>query len=383
MPARSYDVAVIGAGVFGAWTAYWLRRSGLSVTLVDSHGPGNSRSSSGGETRIIRIGYGKDELYSRWSLRALGIWKQFADEAGETLFVPTGMLWLAGDDDEYTRQSYDCARRVGAKLEQLSADDVRKRWPQIAVDDVTWAVFEPNSGVLMARRAVASVVTNAEARGVIYQSGEVEPKALKGKVNSVVLRGGGSIRAGVFVFACGPWLPRLFPEVLGKRMYITKQEVFFFGVPAGVDDFRADRLPTWLHHGDEFYGMPDIESRGLKVSSDRHGPAFDPERGSRLPSAKAADEARAYMERRFPVMKGAPIVEARVCQYENSSNGDFIFDRHPDCENVWIAGGGSGHGFKHGPVAGEYCAAMIRGEGKAEPRFGLLGKPERQKRAVY
>jgi sarcosine oxidase len=383
MPARTFDVAVIGAGVFGAWTAYWLRRSGLSVTLVDAHGPGNSRSSSGGETRILRIGYGADELYSRWALRALGIWKEFAEEAGEPLFQPTGVLWLADDGDEYSQQSYECARRAGAKVERLSAADVHQRWPQIAVDDVTWAAFEPQSGVLMARRAVAAVVTNAEARGVIYQSGEVGPKAIQGKVTSVALRGGGSIRAGAFVFACGPWLPRLFPELLGKRMYITRQEVFFFGVPAGVEDYRAGKLPTWLRHRDDFYGMPDIENRGLKLSCDRHGEAFDPETGPRLPSAKAANETREYLGRRFPAMKDAPIVEARVCQYENSSNGDFLIDRHPDCENVWIAGGGSGHGFKHGPVLGEYCAALVRGEVTPEPRFGILAKPERQRRAVY
>ena len=383
MVPRSFDVAVIGAGVFGAWTAYWLRRAGLSVTLVDSHGPGNSRASSGGETRIIRVGYGADELYSRWSVRALGIWKEFGEETGETLFRQTGVLWLADDADDYTKQSLECIRRAGAKVERLSAADVKKRWPQIATDDVTWAAFEPNSGVLMARRAVASVVTNAEARGVISATADVVPAKLSERVASVALRGGGSIRAGAFVFACGPWLPKLFPEELHRRMYITRQEVFFFGVPAGESAYRVGSLPTWLRHADDFYGMPDIENRGLKLSCDRHGKLFDPETGSRVPSKQAAYEVQEYLARRFPGMKGAPIVEARVCQYENSSNGDFILDRHPDCENVWIAGGGSGHGFKHGPVVGEYCAAMVMGKVTPEPRFSIEAKPLRQKRAVY
>jgi len=383
MPSRSFDVAVIGAGVFGAWTAYWLRRAGMSVTLIDAHGPGNSRASSGGETRILRVGYGADELYSRWSLRALGIWKQFAEEVGEPLFYPTGVLWLADDADEYTKQSYDTAKRARAKAEKLSAAEIAKRWPQIAIDDVTWASFEPGSGVLMARRAVAAVVTNAEARGVIYACANVESGKLKGRVTSVNLRGTGSIKAGAFVFACGPWLPSLFPDVLGKRMYITRQEVLFFGVPAGESAFRMPNLPTWLRHRDDFYGMPDIESRGLKLSCDRHGPAFDPETGSRVPSAEGVEQARQYLSRRFPKMAGAPVVEARVCQYENSSNGDFILDRHPDCENVWIAGGGSGHGFKHGPVVGEYCAALVRGDVEPERRFSIESKPLAQNRQVY
>jgi glycine/D-amino acid oxidase-like deaminating enzyme len=235
----------------------------------------------------------------------------------------------------------------------------------------------------MARRAVMAVKTSGEARGVIYSSGEVTPSKMSGRVTTVRLRDGGSIRAGAFVFACGPWLPRLFPEVLGKRMYITRQEVFFFGVPAGAVTYGIPNLPTWLRHADDFYGMPDIENRGVKLSCDQHGQAFDPETGSRLPTTKAADEARVYIGRRFPGLKDAPIVEARVCQYENSSNGDFIIDRVPDCENVWIAGGGSGHGFKHGPVVGEHCAALVRGEAKHEPRFAILAKPTRQKRAVY
>ena len=383
MPPRSFDVAVIGAGIFGAWTAYWLRRAGLSVALVDAHGPGNSRASSGGETRILRVGYGRDELYSRWALRALGIWKQFAEECGETLFHSTGVLWLADDADQYTKQGYEAARHAGAKVDRLTAAEVRRRWPQIATDDVTWAAFEPHSGVLMARRGVAAVVTNAEARGVIYSRAEVEPAKMSGRVASLRLRGGGSIRAGNFVFACGPWLPKLFPDLLARRLYITRQEVFFFGVPSGVTDYAAGNLPTWLRHNDDFYGMPDLENRGLKLACDRHGGPMDPETGSRMASGSGAEEARAYLARRFPAMKDAPIVEARVCQYENSSNGDFILDHHPECENVWIAGGGSGHGFKHGPVVGEYCAALVTGKAKPEPRFALLAKPESQKRAVY
>jgi glycine/D-amino acid oxidase-like deaminating enzyme len=293
------------------------------------------------------------------------------------------VLWLADDSDDFTRHSHDGAMSAGAKVERLTVAEVRRRWPQIAVDDVTWAAFEPQSGVLMARRAVMAVVTNTEARGVIYTSAEVTPAKMSGRVTAVRMRDGGSVRAGAFVFACGPWLPRLFPEVLAKRMYITRQEVFFFGVPAGTVEYRPPNLPTWLRHADDFYGMPDIENRGVKLSCDQHGTAFEPETGSRLPTAKAADEARAYLARRFPGLKDAPIVEARVCQYENSSNGDFILDRHPDCENVWIAGGGSGHGFKHGPVVGEYCAALVTGKAQPEPRFALEAKPQKQKRVVY
>jgi glycine/D-amino acid oxidase-like deaminating enzyme len=129
--------------------------------------------------------------------------------------------------------------------------------------------------------------------------------------------------------------------------------------------------------------MPDIENRGLKFARDAHGEHVDPDTQSRVPSAEGATWAREYVARRFPALKNAPITETRVCQYENTSNGDFLIDRHPEFENVWLAGGGSGHGFKHGPAFGEYLAAQICGEGKTEPRFSLETKATQQKRAVY
>jgi glycine/D-amino acid oxidase-like deaminating enzyme len=142
-------------------------------------------------------------------------------------------------------------------------------------------------------------------------------------------------------------------------------------------------MPTWLHRGDEMYGLPDIENRGIKLANDRHGPPADPDNEIRLVSKAAEHEARDYLRYRLPALKDAPVVEARVCQYENTCNGDFLLDRHPDWENVWLAGGGSGHGFKHGPVVGEYLAGRIFKERSPEPRFSLRTKLEMQLRTVY
>jgi sarcosine oxidase len=145
-------------------------------------------------------------------------------------------------------------------------------------------------------------------------------------------------------------------------------------VLAGDTRFAAASLPTWLIQNDECYGMPDLESRGLKVALDRHGEAVDPDTQSRLVTDAEIAEVRAYVARRFPALKDAPIAETRVCQYENSSNGDFLIDRHPEMSNVWFCGGGSGHGFKHGPAVGEYVAGQLLGEIAAEPRFSLASK---------
>jgi monomeric sarcosine oxidase len=383
MSAR-YDVAVIGAGVFGAWTAWHLRRRGRRVLLVDAYGPANARASSAGESRIIRMGYGADEVYTRWSQRSLTQWKDFfAKTRQEPLFHETGVLWLAGEDDSRVRRTVETLGRCGVAFEELSRAELAKRYPQIGLDGITKGLLEPHSGALMARRAVAAVVGDAVGDGVEYRVAKIREPRGTGAISSVATAIGERIEASEFVFACGAWLGKIFPEVLEARIFPSRQEVFFFGVPAGDTRFAPPALPTWLFQEDQIYGMPDLESRGLKIAVDRHGERVDPDTQSRLASAEGAEEARRFVEQRFPALRGAPIVEMRVCQYENTWNGDFLIDRHPNMENVWFVGGGSGHGFKHGPAVGEYVTARILDGAEREKRFSLMGKETVQKRSVF
>jgi glycine/D-amino acid oxidase-like deaminating enzyme len=392
MPHR-FDAVVIGAGSFGAWTARELRRRGLDVALLDAYGPGNSRASSGGESRIIRMGYGPDDIYTRWAIRDLALWQElFAQthraETGQPLLHRTGVLWFGREFgqavDAYNAASLDAFRRLGVPHQTLSRPDLARLYPQLALEEsIKWALLETESGVLMARRAVATVVEQAIKDGVEYRCCQVAPPAGEGSLEAIFTVHRDSIAAEIFVFCCGPWLGKVFPEVAGDRIFPTRQEVFFFGSPPGDQRFGPGALPTWIDLGDEAYGMPDLEGRGLKAAIDRHGPAFDPDTGSRLPTADGAEEVRRYMARRFPALRGAPLLEARVCQYENTSSGDFLLDRHPALQNVWLAGGGSGHGFKHGPSVGDYIAKLILEGGPAEPRFSLATKLSVQKRQVF
>ena len=365
----TYDVAVVGAGVFGAWTAWSLIRAGKSVLLLDALGPGNNQSSSGGESRIIRMGYGADEIYTAMAMRSLGIWRSL----GRDLFHRTGVLWIGREGDPYSEATRRTLQQAGVRIEILSAARLARDYPQMALagSDV-FGILEPESGALMARRAVAAVVQDAVDRGVKY-------------VRAAVRAPFEDLPAKTLVFACGPWLPKLFPELLGNRIYPTRQEIFFFSPPAGDSRFTAPELPVWIDFTDTRgpYGFPDLESRGFKLAFDRHGPAFDPDADDRRVSAEGVAEARKFLAERFPALRDAPLAETRVCQYENTSNGDFLIDRHPGYENVWLVGGGSGHGFKHGPAVGEYAAGQILGEGVVEARFLLAAKGEQQRRTVY
>jgi monomeric sarcosine oxidase len=383
MSAKTWDAAVVGAGCFGAWTALRLREKGLRVVLLDQYGPGNARSSSGGESRIVRMGYGPDELYTRLALSSLAAWERVFEAVREPLFHATGVLWLARTGDRYALDTLATLARLGVRHERLSTADDRRRYPQFLLDEDVWGMLEPTSGALIARRAVQVVVREAVRAGVEYRTAAVAPPAVRTRVEALKATDGSEIRAGSFVFACGPWLPRLFPELLGARIFPTRQEVFFFGPPAGDERFAPPRMPTWIDFGAEIYGLPDLEGRGFKVAPDRHGGPIDPDTDERLVAAESVQRVRAFLARRFPALAAAPLLETRVCQYENTSNGDFLIDRHPDADNVWLVGGGSGHGFKHGPAVGEYVAERLAGGAPEEPRFRLATKETVRKRAVY
>jgi glycine/D-amino acid oxidase-like deaminating enzyme len=328
---------------------------------------------------MIRMGYGPDEIYSRMAQRSLPLWQELFSER-HNLFVKAGILWLAHDGDPYCEATAVTLQRLGVNHEKLDRDELARRYPQITLGQVTWGILEPDSGVLLARRAVQAVAAAARAIGVDYREAAIEPPTANGPIRT---RSGEEIVAGHYVFACGPWLPKIFPELLGERIYITRQEVIFFGVPPGDDRFNVGVMPCWIDFNDLVYALPNIEGRGFKLAIDAHGPEFDPDSGQRVVTASGLEAVREYMAQRVPLLADAPVTETRVCQYENTSSGDFLIDKHPAFDNVWLAGGGSGHGFKHGPAVGEYVAQMLSGNGTPEPRFSLATKQKFQERKVF
>ena len=383
---RAVEVVVVGAGVFGAWTAERLRRAGKQVLLLDAWGPAHARASSGGESRIMRTAYGADDIYTRMAWESLAEWKRLSASAEPPLFHPIGILFFFPSKQPYALQSIEAHKRLGLPLEVMDAGELARRYPQADWTGVEMALFEPGRGALMARRAVQTLVDGFVRGGGQYRRAAVKPPANATTLHDIETLTGERISAESFVFACGPWLPKLFPDLLGPRIFPTRQEVFFFAPPAGDNRFEPGSLPGWadFNEGDIFYGFPDLEGRGFKVAHDRHGPPIDPDRGDREATHQALEEARGYMVRRFPAMAGAQLVETRVCQYENSANGDFLIDRHPMWRNVVLVGAGSGHGFKHGPAVGRHAAALVLDPAAStEPRLSLATKGVTQDRAVH
>ena len=374
------SIAVIGAGAFGGWLALWLCRRGARVTLVDAWGPGNSRSSSGGETRVLRAMYGRDRLYTEWTVRALDLWLEAEALSGRRLFHSTGALWLFSGDDSYARASLPCLAAAGWAAAELDPRGAAERFPQLSFAGVDSVFYEERAGYLAARRACRVVAAAVAAAGGEVREAAASPGAISGQgagerrqMSPLPLSDGSRLAADLYVFACGPWLGQLFPGVMGPWLRVTRQEVFYFGAPPGSGTSLGETaLPIWLDFGERMvYGIPGNDHRGMKVADDSRGDLFDPTGGERLPSAAALERARRHLAWRIPAMAGAPLLEARVCQYENTPDGQLLVDRHPEAGNVWLLGGGSGHGFKLAPALGEYAAGLILGGGDPRPELAL------------
>lgn len=380
-PTNHVDVAVIGAGVFGAWTAWHLVQAGLKVRLFDAYGPGHARSSSGGESRVFRMGYGSDFLYSDMARASLPYWQALSDSASAPIFHRTGVLWWAPDTDHYTTRSREWLASTGTPHQTGDANWLQQNWPQIRFYNNEIGILEVGAGALIAGRAVQEIV--ADAGLAVERVVMPAPLPLK-RGGTHYLPDGGS--AQHLVYALGPWLAELFPQQLQRKIVATRQEVFHFGAPQGDTRFEPMALPVWadFNNGAIVYGIPDIEGQGFKIAFDEHGPVVDPDIMDRRVSEAGVARARAYLEQRFPALAAAPLIHSRVCQYENSSSGDFLIDRLPGNERVWLVGGGSGHGFKHGPAVGKRVAAHILDPGlTVEPRFSYASKGVVAARTVF
>jgi glycine/D-amino acid oxidase-like deaminating enzyme len=312
--------------------------------------------------------------------RALRLWQENEQRWNLKLFFRTGALRMAGADDSYERAALPLLKEAGVRFEKLSTADCAKRWPQMNFEDVSWSIYEPDSGYLAARRGCEAVLDAFLKEGGQYRQAQASPGPIAAnRMQGITITPREVLNADHYVFACGPWLGKVFPFLV-PMITPTRQEVFFFGTAAGDLRFTDAQLPVWIDGGRHplgtehlYYGIPGNHWRGFKIADDARGPVVDPTAMERQISDEGLAAARAYLRLRFPAMAGAPLVESRVCQYENSTDHNFILDRHPEAENVWIAGGGSGHGFKHGPVMGEMVSNAVLGL-KAPPSEMSLGR---------
>ncbi|HZI94507.1 MAG TPA: FAD-dependent oxidoreductase [Patescibacteria group bacterium] len=359
------EYLVVGAGIMGLWSALLLREAGHDVLLVDSWEPGHSRATSADENRVTRCGYGGSRMYAEWSLRSQRIWARREKSWGVPLFHRCGVLWMVTGEQHYAERCMDDLESLKIPHERLDRAVFERRYRQIRPQGIRWALLEPEAGALSARAACLALAGAFRQAGGRILMASVQPPAARvgrtARLRQVSCASGQVLRAGHYLFACGPWLPGMFPRLLGGRIKVSHKEVFYFGTPPGDDRFSAPRMPVWMELGAGCYGVPALEGKGFKVHPDLQGRRVDPTCLERRTSPRFLAMARECLRRRFPDLERSPVIETRVCQYEATADDHMIFDRHPGFDNVWIVGAGSGHCFKHGPVIGEMVAEVLTG----------------------
>ena len=358
------QIVVVGAGVMGTWTALWLCRASHDVTLVDRHGPGNRLGSSGDESRITRSSHGPDRHYPVWQRRALGHWRDLERTSGTKLFEQAGVLWLANDAQSFEGESAEVLADLRIPIERWTSDDLATRLPVVNPEGVPWALLEPEAGALFARPAVMAAQDRFVSEGGRIVVGRVLPPGTPsaGEVlGRVTLDDGQRLEADAFAFACGPWLPDLFPDVLGELIVPHRQDVMHFAIPEGDPRWLPGAMPVWIDFEGSFYGFPSFDGVGAKACPDWLGPIERPDESAREVAESTIDASRTLLRHRFPALADRPVVKTWTCFYEVTPDANFVIDRHPAFGDTWIAGGGTGHAFKHGPVIGEYLAARITG----------------------
>ncbi|MEQ8303529.1 MAG: FAD-dependent oxidoreductase [Cyclobacteriaceae bacterium] len=358
----SPDIVVIGSGVFGLWSAFYMQQLGAKVTLVDAYGPGNPRGSSGGESRIVRADYGDQLMYSKMNIRAHELWVKWQEEWNQNIIYPTGRLTMS--DAKYRTKAVKIKsdlEKLGVKSEILSHDELKYRWPQLNHDEIETGFYFPGGagGSTVLARASCQAVADAFIKG----GGRLKiAKAMPGTKNNSAMQfidigNGQTIKADKYVFACGPWMAKVFPEVFEKKLEVYRRDVFFIGSPSGDDRYAYPNFPVWIYDSD--YGMPDLLGQGLKIAPYPDYNTIDMDTDERMVNPYETKRVHDFINYRFPGLRNQPIVSSRVCQLTFSTDEHFIIDTHPELKNVWFVAAGSGHGFKHGPALGEYVANRI------------------------
>jgi len=362
------DVVIIGAGTFGMWSALNLVRLGSTVTVVDPFGAGNSRQTSGGETRGVRTSYGDRPhglLWARWADEAIRRWLRWDEEGSELLlprlFFQTGDLILREEEEPYledTRANWD---QLGIEYEVLDVAEVNRRWPWIGTGGITAVLYEPGAGVVRARRAIESVGERFRREGgeLVYGRAFLGGQS-GGRLDTVRLEPEGALSASTFIFAVGPWFPKVFPDLMGKRLRIPIGHTFYFSVPAGDTRWMVPNMPSFGVPGCTGWPALGLDHRGFRIRTGGR-PGEDPDVSDRWIAEQFHERPREILSKYFPDLADAPISETRACHYESSVDRNFFIDRHPGFQNVWLAGGGSAEAFKQGPVLGEYIAKRVLG----------------------
>lgn len=363
------EAIVVGAGIAGTMTALSLARRGVKTKLIDRWEPGHSRASSTDYNRVIRAIHGRDEFYTKWAREARLRWLELQAETGQKLYYECGALILATKGhchwEDATAETFT---KLGVPFYRFSQDEVATRFPQFDPSGISYALYEPEAGMVMAHRAVITGVDLFRKAGGTVARGHVTTDG-----NERPMLDGKPLEADLIVMATGAWMGDLFPRTVKPISVVVGVNVLYTSTPDGSTDFDQENMPCWIDHGEGSFGLPSVEGSGVKaavVIPDK----IDLDQDERLIRREMLSRTRSYIRKRFPKLVGQPVVDSKFNQISLTPDTHFIVDRHPEHDNVLLAGGCSGHLFKHGPVFGDFVAGVGMRDYATADRFKVAGR---------
>lgn len=358
---------VVGAGVAGSAAAYHLARRGEPALVVERFPLGHARGSSHGASRIIRHSYAEAN-FARLMPRAYRLWQELEAEAGTPLLTRTGGVSASPTGCDYVERVAASLAEIGVPHRRMTPEVWNWKNPPFAIPSNASLVFEPDAGMLAARKCVGALLNRAGNRGAeIRKETGIDRIDLEG-TRPVLVGDGVRIEAERVIVAAGSWAARLLPALRGA-LTPTRQRVLYFQADEPV--YGVGRLPVfiWLgsEEGDAFYGMPDVEGRGVKVA--RHfGPPTDPEVADESVDDEYVESVRAFLRAFLPGLARAPVTATETCLYTMAPGEEFLVGAWPGRDDVLVASACSGHGFKFGILVGEVLADLATG---ATPAAGM------------
>lgn len=361
MSSKTFDVAVIGVGAMGSAACYHLAKSGLRVLGIDRFGIPNTRGSSHGATRILRLGLHESKRYVPMVLRAVELWDELGAATGHPLFHRIGSLDISNPSGPIFSGSLAACEACGIEHEVLTAAELSARFPAVRPEPDMAAVYQPSSGFVEPEAAISAHVNLAIEAGAEIHGCEQVMDWKRTGAGFQITTDHGVYEAGQLVFTTGVWISRL----CGIPVSAERTILGWFSLLGNGDAFQPGKLPVWILDSEEcghFYGFPVHGIPGFKLGRLRETPlpGVDPEIPRLEPNQADEADMRQFVERYFPAANG-PVLSMASCFFENTPDRTPVIDKVPGEEGCWVIGGFSGHGFKYSSVMGEIARDFVTG----------------------
>jgi len=343
-----YDVIVVGGGIMGSATAYWISKAGKSVLLIDQFKIENSINASYDYSRIFRYSYGKDEFYTNMAVESLKLWQEVEREAGKQLYFNCGALYLGNKGDDFAMESFRTLKKLGHRVSLLEFKELQEKYPQFY--NVEYGVLDHNAGIIEANSAVLSLVELAKHYGAEVLE---ETKANKIENRKVLLENEVTVDCEKIVLTCGSWVQNLIEEYVpiklrkGQTLYLKPKDKYLFS---------KDKLPVYIHREAGFFGIPIHGIDAVKFAPTSDPIDLDSVDVEHTIDDKVIEDCSKQMKSYLPKLEDAELVATRVCLHDMTPDGDFIIDKLD--ENIILGAGFSGHGFKFAPLVGKILADL-------------------------